>query len=327
MYTQLTSYSKEPLARGSKKNMAFCSLLIFLLLPMSQAFAHGGKIEIGGGARGPVQLSDVQQKAIALKLAPVGFRPIETVLNLNGEVQLLPNRQTDVTLRISGQVKTLFANLGETVRSGQALVRIQSRLVGNPPPKVTVTAPMSGVIDARNITLGQAVEPNTVLFHISDRSQMMVVARVYEEDLGKVKLGQEARIHLLSYPGQVFTGKITFISPQLNPLNRTVEVWIRLPNPQRIMKPNMFAHASVILRRNNVALTVLNAAILEANGEQFVFVREGDKYHRVEVSTGASDDQYTEITDGLMPGDETVTRGNREVYTMWLSGGQMKAEE
>jgi len=321
MYASLKLKSKIFLA------LACGSLLITLLLPAPRAFAHGGKIEIAGGTRGPVPLNDVQQKAIALKLTPVDFRPIETVLNLNGEVQLLPNSQTDVTMRISGKVKALFTNLGETVRSGQALARIQSRLVGNPPPSITITAPMSGMIDARNIILGQAVKPDTVLFHISDRSRMMIVARVYEEDLGKVRLGQEARIHLLSYPRQVLTGKITFINPQLNPLNRTVEVWIRLPNPQKIMKPNMFASASVILHRNNVALTVINAAIIEANGEKFVFVREGDKYHRVEVTTGASDDQYTEITAGLVPGDEVATRGNREIYTMWLTGGQMKAEE
>jgi len=318
---------QETLKSESKIFLACGSLLIALLLPAPWALAHGGKIEIASGARGPVPLSDVQQKAIALKLTPADFRPIETVLNLNGKVQLLPDSQTDVTLRISGQVKALFANLGETVRSGQALVRVQSRLVGNPPPSVTVTAPMSGTIDARNIILGQAVKPDTVLFHISDRSQMMIVARVYEEDLGKIKLGQKSRIHLLSYPRQVLTGKITFISPQLNPLNRTVDVWIRLSNPQRIMKPNMFARASVILHRNNVALTVVNAAIIEANGEKFVFVREGNKYHRVEVTTGASDDQYTEITAGLVPGDEVATQGNRQIYTMWLTGGQMKAEE
>lgn len=307
---------------------AFGSLLLFsLLLSAPRAFAHGEQIEVGGGARGPVQLNAVQQKAIALKLATAGLRPMEKVLNLNGEVQLLPNGQADVTLRISGQVTTLYANQGEMVRAGQRLVKVQSRLVGDPPPSVTIIAPMSGVIDARNITLGQAVEPNTVLFHISDRSQVIVVGRVYEEDVGKVRLGQEARVHLLSYPDQVLAGKMTFISPQINPLNRTVDIWIQLPNAQGILKPNMFARASVILQRNNAALVVPNAAIIEANGEKFVFVREGNKYHRVEVTTQASDDEYTEITAGLVPGDEVVTQGNREIYTMWLSGGQMKAEE
>lgn len=306
--------------------------LLFLALftapgALPSAFAHGGEIEIGGAARGPVQLSAAQQKAIALRLASASFRPLSTELNLNGEVQLQPNRQADVSLRISGQIKALYTNLGDRVRVGQRLALVQSRLVGDPPPSVTINAPMSGVIDARNAVVGQAVEPNTVLFHISDRSQVFVVARAYEEDIGKIKPGQETRVRVLSYPKQVFTGKVTLIDPNLDPLNRTVKVWIQLANPQGLLKPNMFARASVILRANEAALTVPNGAIIEANGEKFVFVREGNKYHRVEVPTGASDDEYTEITAGLVPGDEVVTQGNREIYTMWLTGGQPKAGE
>ena len=304
-------------------------ILLLLIAPgaMPSAFAHGGEIEVGGGgARGPVQLSAAQQKAIALQMAPASARPLSTLLNLNGEVQLLPNRQADVSLRISGQVKALYANLGDSVRAGQRLVLVQSRLVGDPPPSVTINAPMSGVIDVRNAVVGQAVEPNTVLFHISDRSQVIVAGKVYEEDIGKVKLGQEARVRVLSYP-QVFIGKVTLIDPNLDPLSRTVKVWIQLANPQGLLKPNMFARASVVLQHNAAALTIPNSAIIEANGEKFVFVREGGKYHRVEVSLGTKDDEYSEITDGLVPGDEVVTQGNREIYTMWLTGGQPKAGE
>lgn len=305
--------------------------LLFLALftapgALPSAFAHGGEIKIGGGARGPVQLSTAQQKALALQLAPASFRPISTELNLNGEVQLLPNRQADVSLRISGQITGLYANLGDSVRVGQRLALVQSRLVGDPPPSVTINAPMSGVIDARNAVVGQAVEPNTVLFHISDRSQVFVVARVYEEDIGKIKLGQETRIRALSYPKQVFTGKVTLIDPNLDPLNRTVKVWIQLANPQGLLKPNMFARASVILRANEAALTIPNDAIIEANGEKFVFVRNGGEYNRVEVSVGAKDDEYSEITDGLVPGDKVVVQGNRQIYTMWLTGGSLHGD-
>ncbi len=292
---------------------------------LPSAFAHGGEIEIGGGAQGPVQLSATQQKAIALQLATASFRPLFSELNLNGIVQLLPDRQADVSLRISGQIKGLYANLGDRVRVGQRLALVQSRLVGDPPPSVTINAPMSGVIDARNAVVGQAVEPNTVLFHISDRSQIFVVASVYEEDIGKIKPGQEVRVRALSYPKQVFTGKVTLIDPNLDPLNRTVKVWIQLANPQGLLKPNMFARANVILRANEAALTIPNGAIIEANGEKFVFVHNGGEYNRVEVSIGAKDDEYSEITDGLVPGDEVVTQGNRQIYTMWLTGGQPKA--
>jgi cobalt-zinc-cadmium efflux system membrane fusion protein len=303
--------------------------LLLLTAPgtLPPAFAHGEQIETGSGVRGPVQLSAAQQKAIALQWVPAGVRPLPRVLNLNGEVQLLPNRQADVSLRISGQVTALYANPGDTVRIGQRLALVQSRLVGDPPPSVTITAPMSGVIDARNAVLGQAVEPNTALFHISDRSQVIVVARVYEDGLGEVKVGQAARVRVLSYPQQVFSGKITLIDPNLDPLSRTVKAWIQLANPQGLLKPNMFARANVILQRNEAVLAVPTSAIIEANGEKFVFVREGDKYKRVEVTLGASDDEYSQITEGLVPGDEVVTQGNRQLYTLWLMGGQMKGEE
>lgn len=325
----MQNFSKRLMRSQLLRRLRALLFLALFLAPGASpsAFAHGGEIEVGGGVRGPVQLSAAQQKAIALQLASASLRPLSTELNLNGEVQLLPNRQADVSLRISGQVKALYANLGETVRAGQRLVRVQSRLVGDPPPSVTINAPMSGVIDARNAVVGQAVEPNTVLFHISDRSQLAVVARVYEEDIGKIKTGQEARVRVLSEPKQVFAGRVTLIDPNLDPLNRTVKVWIQLANPQGLLKPNMFARASVILRRNGAALTIPNSAIIEANGEKFVFVRDGNKYNRVEISLGAKDDEYSEITDGLVPGDEVVTQGNRQIYTMWLTGGQMKADE
>jgi len=290
----------------------------------SQAFAHGGQIEVGGGAKGPVHLSAAQQKALALKLVKADLRPLSELLNLNGEIQLLPGRQADVSTRISGQITATYVNLGNNVSKGQRIARVQSRLVGNPPPSVDVTAPMSGVVDTANVSIGQAVEPTTVLYRISDRSQVNLVARAYEEDLGKVQMGQSANVRTLSYPDRIFPGQIVLIGPTLDPMSRTVEVWIRLDNTNGVLKPNLFARASIVLKHDAAALTVPTPAIIEANGEKFVFVRQKGGYTRVEVTTGKNDDLYTEITDGLIPGDEVVTQGNREVYTMWLTGGAAK---
>lgn len=290
------------------------------------AHAHGGKIEIGESPKGPVHLSAAQEQAIGLQRVTADLRPLAQLLTLNGEIQLLPGRQAQVSTRISGQVTALYASLGDTVRAGQRLARVQSRLVGDPPPSVDVASPLGGVVDSLDVALGQSVEPATVLFHVSDRSQVNLVARVYEEDLGKVRLGQEAHVRVLSYPDQVFDGKVSVVGPTLNPDSRTTEVWIRLANPQGLLKPNLFARASLVLRQSDAVLAVPSAAIIEANGEKFVFVHSGDKYDRVEITTGASDDQYTEITDGLVPGDEVVTQGNRELYTLWLTGGKPPAD-
>lgn len=297
-------------------------LLFCLLTGNATLWAHGDEIEVGeSGTKGPVQLTSVQTKMLAIEVAEAMNRPLAQELVLNGQIQLLPDAQADVSVRISGAVTAIEANLGDKVVAGQPLITVQSRLIGNPPPSIIVKSPIEGVIDARNVNLGQAVEPTTVLFHISNRDQLLVIAQVYEEDLGKIKLGQVVNIHALSYPKQSFPGKVILIEPNLDPLTRTVNVRISLANPEGLLKPGMFVRANVILSRNDAALTVPNSALLQADNEQFVFVRNGDTYDRVVVSIGASDDTYSEITDGLVPGDEVVIQGNRELYTLWLSGG------
>lgn len=308
---------------------AFRKMSIILIAMMSSTvvFSHGETIEISEKARGPVHLSKQQAAMIDLKLTIATKRPLAKLLGLNGEIQLLPDAQADVSIRISGSVTELYANLGDHVKAGQRLAKIQSRLVGDPPPSVVITAPIDGVVDARNVNLGQAVEPNTVLFHISHRDQLIVLAQIYEEDLGKIKVGQEATIQVLSYPNKTFTGKITLIEPNLDPLTRTVNVRIILDNKQGLLKPGMFARANVILQKNEAALTVPNSAIIDAHGEKFVFLRQGDTYERIKVKIGLADDDYTEIKNGLVSGDEVATQGNRQLYTLWLTGGQIQSEE
>jgi multidrug efflux pump subunit AcrA (membrane-fusion protein) len=87
----------------------------------------------------------------------------------------------------------------------------------------------------------------------------------------------------------------------------------------------MFARIGVVLKKSDADLTIPNSAIIEANDEKFVFVRDGKTFNRVEIKIGISDDEYSEITDGLVPGDEVVTQGNHEIYTRWLTGGQSKS--
>jgi cobalt-zinc-cadmium efflux system membrane fusion protein len=304
------------------------SISMVALIACPHVFAHGGQVEVSSGAKGPVHLSAAQQQSIGLKLEEATLRPLSELLYLNGEVRPAPGRQAEVSTRISGQVKQVHVALGDRVRAGQSLARVQSRLVGDPPPSVDVTAPMSGVIDAVGVAVGSSIEPTTVLFHIQDTTEVNVVARVYEEDLGKVALGQAANVHLLSYPKKPFAGKVTLIGPLLDPLSRTVEVWVKLSNPEGLLKPNLFARVGIVLKQDDATLAIPTAAIIEANGEKFVFVKQKDTFARVEIATGTSDDHYTEVTDGLVPGDQVVTQGNRQVYTVWLTGGApMKSED
>lgn len=301
--------------------------LVFAAAWPAAGFAHGEEIKLGGATQGTVFLTAAQTKALGLELAPVGPRSIADLLRVYGEVQALPDEQADVSLRISGRVDAVYVNLGDAVHKGDRLALIQSRTVGNPPPTVMVRAPMNGVIDARNIIAGQAVSPDTTLFHLSNRTRMRVVGKVYEEDLEKVHVGQKAYVQLLAYPDKTLTGTVSLVGPTLDPQTRTVPVWIVLDNKQNLLKPNLFAHADIVLHDSKAALSVPSSAILEANGEKFVFVRAGNGYHRVVVKIGASEGGYAAIESPLVAGEEVVTQGARELYTLWLTGGKLKAED
>ncbi|MDI9819580.1 efflux RND transporter periplasmic adaptor subunit [Tatlockia sp. PL877] len=292
------------------------------------AFGHGEKIEISDyQPKGPIYLTKEQQNIIDLKLVKASRRPMTQSLGLNGEIQLLPNEQADVSVRISGNVAAVYANLGDQVKVDQPLLKVQSRLIGDPPPSIIVYAPIAGIIDARNVNLGQAVEPDTVLFHISNRKRLLLMAKVYEEDLGKVKVGQKASLDVLSYPAKTFTGEVFLIEPNLDSMTRTVNVQIMLENVGNLLKPGMFTRANLMLGENQNALTIPNTAILEANGEKFVFIRQDNKFQRIVIQTGLSNDHFSEVTEGLHAGDEVVVQGNRQLYTFWLTGGGHAAPE
>jgi cobalt-zinc-cadmium efflux system membrane fusion protein len=313
------------------KNSVFLWILLSLFYIAAKAYpvyAHGDELEVEEkGTRGPILLSSKQEKAIDLLIEKVSSRPMAQMLSVNGKVATLPNQQNDVTTRVSGKVAELYVKLGEVVKNGQPLAKVESRLIGDPPPSAVIHAPMAGIIDEQNIHLGQAIEPSTILFRISNRTQMLIIGNVYEEDLGRVVLNQEANVHVLSYPNKLFQGKVILIEPTLDLLTRIVKIWISVPNTDNLLKPNMFARANLTMHNSKEVLSVPNAAILEANGEKFVFVKDHDNYQRVIVSVGSSDENYTEVTHGLKQDDLVVKQGQHQLYTLWLTGGKLKAEE
>lgn len=307
-----------------------CVWLAIILIAAGSSpklFAHGSQIAAGGGGGGPVTLTKVQEESIGLQTDKADFHSIDTVLPLYGSVKIDPDRHAHVTTRISGRVEQLLARVGDRVEKGQKLAVIQSRQLGEPPPQVEVVAPVGGVVNERSVSLGDAVEPNTELFHIVDLSKVIVVAQVYEEDVAKVKREQDARIAALSYSTNEFMGTVTFIGLELDPETRTLPVWLAVDNPDGKLRADMFVKVAVLLSKNSDVLTVPKSAVLSDGGEKFVFVRTGDTFNRVDVQTGAEDDRNVEIKDGLVPGDEVVIQGEREIYTSWLTGGKKPAAD
>ena len=181
----------------------------------------------------------------------------------------------------------------------------------HPSPIVKVYAPTSGVIVAQNITeaaaTGVSLSGTATAFTIADLSSVWIICDVYENDLPKVTLGQEAQIKLTAYPDRILTGRVSDIGPVLDPTIRTAKVRIEVANPG-ILRLGMFVTATLQSRTTVTHASVPASAILHLHDREWVFVPAGQgQFKRVEVTGGAMlPGGQQEILSGITPGQQVV---------------------
>ena len=177
---------------------------------------------------------------------------------------------------------------------------------------VPVYAPISGVIVAQNVTIAAAAGVNfsgsSTAFTIADLSVVWIICDVYENDIPKIHLGQEALIHANAYPDGTLRGHITDIGPVLDPSIRTAKVRIEIRNPG-ILKLGMFVTATFESRNKQAFAVVPSTAILHLHDRDWVFIPAGGKqFKRVEVNAGDMlPGNNQQILSGIAPGQQVVS--------------------
>lgn len=186
------------------------------------------------------------------------------------------------------------------------------RKEGKPRQLVTLRAPASGVVLEKHVVQGMRFMPGEALYHIADLSSLWVLAEVYEQELSLVQQGQAASIRITAYPDKVFTGKVAFIYPTVNPQTRTVQVRIELPNPDGLLKPFMYATVELAaLSDRKPVLAIPDSAVLYSGIRQVVLLDRGEgRYQPRQVKLGLQGDHYVQVLEGLAEGDNVVVSAN-----------------
>ncbi len=185
--------------------------------------------------------------------------------------------------------------------------RIHQR--GQPSRTLTLYAPVTGFVLARNAFERQRVTPETELYVIADLSTVWVLADVYEYEVPMIRVGQRATMTLPYLPGAVFHGRVAYIYPQVDATTRTVKIRLEFPNPKLTLKPDMYANVEVHVSYGR-RLWVPEGAVLDSGEEQIVFVAHTGGYfepRRVRVGPKVGD-RYI-ILEGLRAGERIVTSG------------------
>ncbi|RIL04888.1 MAG: hypothetical protein DCC75_12205 [Proteobacteria bacterium] len=291
--------------------------LTTISLTLSPCAAHEGHDHAPGEEAapisiGPITISQQAKDNLQITTHRAQVVTIQETLTALGQIEPIPSKVSAVTSRIAGRVSALHVNDGEMVVKDQALVEVESRQLGDPPPRVTYKAPFSGVIVDQHAALGETVDPQRHLMEIVDLTQVYAQGQIYEGQIARLKHHQAARVIVEAFPNEVFEGKVDLISGALDPRTRTLQVWIRLKNPGLTLRPNMRATLHIVVKEAVSAVAVPHQAVLGDLGSRFVFVeseQDALTYERREVVTGMRDDRFIEIIQGVFPEDKVVLQG------------------
>jgi membrane fusion protein, heavy metal efflux system len=181
----------------------------------------------------------------------------------------------------------------------------------HPSSVVNVYAPISGVIVAQNVTnaaaTGVSLSGSATAFTVADLSTVWILCDVYENDIPKVRVGQEATITINAFPDRPLQGRISDIGPVLDPSLRTAKVRLEVPNPG-FLKLGMFGTATFTSSQKETHAAVPADAILHLHDRDWVFVPAGgNQFKRTEVHAGRMlDGNRQEILGGIQPGQKVV---------------------
>ncbi len=325
------------------------------------------------------------QKENGVVVAVATRQSFTEVITATGKVEANADRIAHVSPRISGQIVSVPASLGDRVTAGQTLVTLKSlemaeatnrshlsktklalaeanmmrirtlvekkivarkellqaesdykiaqtelqhdqerlSLYGASSSKLrssshnkttlSVPAPISGTITEKHAIVGELSDPAKSLFTIVDLSSIWVVVDIYEKDLATVHQGQRATVTVDAWPDLKLTGRVTYLADALDAATRTLKVRVEVANPERKLKPEMFARVELVPSANTaMTLVVSEDALQEIDGKKVLFVtdeKQGE-FRPQAVDTGRSAGGMVEIISGLKEGTRYAVKGS-----------------
>jgi cobalt-zinc-cadmium efflux system membrane fusion protein len=176
---------------------------------------------------------------------------------------------------------------------------------------VPLRAPFDGRVIMRKITRGEVVETQQKLFTVADLSDVWVVGNVPEKDVQFIRKDQKVNVIVSAYPHAIIPGTITYVGDVLDPATRTMRLRVTVLNPDRLLKPEMFATVLVYASPTPDALTVPLEAVQNGPTGTMVFVQRGTNDFEVRtIKVGSEQGELVTVLEGVSVGEQVVTKGS-----------------
>ncbi len=187
-----------------------------------------------------------------------------------------------------------------------------------PDPTVWMRAPISGTVVENKALRGTAVNPGDVLFSLGTLNVVWITADIYEDDLARVRVGQQLSAVTTAFPDEAFKGVIARISPNIDPATHTLQIRCEVKNPGGRLKPQMLAKVTIVTRPGNALVIPQDALVFDIdNYYAFVEVSPGAFEHRKVSIASWSRVGYARVVSGLKDGDRVVSGETLQVNALW----------
>ncbi len=290
---------------------------LFLYLALSGlAFAESDPKR----ATNTVVLDETGVKNLRIETVEVEETDFEATIFSLGRIEAIPSKIAAVSSRIPGRIIELKVSPGDTVKLGDEVAKIESRQPGDPPPVIPLKAPIAGLVTHVDARLGDPIDPEKAMLEITDLSEVYAVARVPEHQAGRMKPGTVAHIKVAALPNEKFEGELLRFGTSADKASGTIDAIFRLPNTGGQLRADMRAEFSIVMSKRSNVVSVPRAALQGEASNRFVYVKDFDltnAFVKTPVTVGEINDRFVEITNGLLPADEVVTRG---AYSLSFAG-------
>lgn len=248
---------------------------------------------------------------IPVEVMRVEKADLKEILSFTGNIKA--QAEATVYSELTGKLIENKVEEGDQIKKDDIIALIDRDETGFKFKEAPVDSPIDGIVGRVYLDRGESVSSNTPVALIVNMDTVKVEIVIIERDLPKVFKGQQAQIKVDAYPGEVFTGKVSKVSPVIDTISRTAPAEINIPNSDHRLKSGMFARVRVVVEEHSQVPVILRDAIIKESENTYCFVIRDNKAGKRKILLGMAEANNVEIVSGLEAGELVVITGHQDL--------------
>ena len=268
---------------------------------------HGSGPASGGGdeEEGGVNISPEIAAKLEMNISIAAGGVIAKSMTFPAEIYLNRDRASAVSPRYASVIRQVFAEIGDRVKKGDILASLENC---ESLAVYTVSAPLSGMIVAKDASVGESASEDRVLFEVADLSTVWADITIFPKYQHVVKKGMP--VEFVAHDGHAAGGTIQYVSPLVSHETRTFTARCVLKGASEDFTPGAFVRAQIITESADVLVRIERNAVQTVKGSTVVFILDEHGFESRDVVVGMADEQFVEIKQGLAVGESYVSAGS-----------------